>query len=470
MLNSCRSLNNKHHVSEIAWEEPIVSQREHDLNKAVANIAAPKPALAFGDAIAIIVGIVIGAGIFETPAIVAANSGSGAVALGAWVLGGIVSLLGALCYGELATAYPHTGGNYYYLLRAFGKPVAFLFAWARMTVIQTGSIALLAFVFGDYASQLLRLGAFSPSIYATLAIALLTGLNIIGVQQGKATQNWLTAAKVLGLLLVVGVGLVATTGSPQQATPTTEGSLGLAMLFVLLSYGGWNEAAYISADIRNVRRDMVRSLVWSIGIISAIYLLINLAYLRGLGLSGTAGSEAVAADLMRRVFGTPGAVFISLLIAISTLGATNATIFTGARTNYALGQDFAQFRFLSKWSSGNAPVGALLVQAAISLALVLLGTLAPRNGFEAMVDYTAPVFWFFFLLSAITIFVLRQREPYITRPFQVPFYPITPLLFCGICIYLLYSSVTYTGIGALLGLLVVVSGIPLLFWSRGQQA
>jgi len=198
--------------------------------------------------------------------------------------------------------------------------------------------------------------------------------------------------------------------------------------------------------------------------------LINLAYLRGLGLAGTAGSEAVAADLMRHAFGTPGAVFISFLIAISTLGATNATIFTGARTNYALGRDFAKFKFLSKWrNNGNTPIGALLAQGAISLVLVLGGTIAPRNGFEAMVDYTAPVFWFFFLLSAIALFVLRQREPHIPRPFQVPFYPLTPLLFCLICIYLLYSSLTYTGVGALLGLFVVISGIPLLFWNRNQQ-
>ncbi|PIG90670.1 amino acid permease [Gloeocapsopsis sp. IPPAS B-1203] len=450
-----------------------MSQREHNLNRegiASSIATTPKPALAFGDAIAIIVGIVIGAGIFETPALVAANSSNGAVALGAWVLGGVVSLLGALCYGELATTYPHTGGNYYYLLRAFGKSVAFLFAWARMTVVQTGSIALLAFVFGDYASQLWRLGAYSPSIYAALAIALLTGLNIIGVQQSKIAQNLLTAAKVLGLLLVVGVGLLITTSPPQQIIPPTESSLGLVMIFVLLSYGGWSEAAYISAEIRNVRRDMARSLVWSICIISTIYLLINLAYLRGLGLAGTAGSEAVAADLMRHAFGTPGAVFISFLIAISTLGATNATIFTGARTNYALGRDFAQFKFLSKWrNNGNTPIGALLAQGAISLVLVLGGTIAPRNGFEAMVDYTAPVFWFFFLLSAIALFVLRQREPQIPRPFQVPFYPLTPLLFCLICIYLLYSSLTYTGVGALLGLCVVLSGIPLLFWNRNQQ-
>ncbi|MBD1840895.1 amino acid permease [Coleofasciculus sp. FACHB-64] len=439
---------------------------------AVSKTAAPKPALAFIDAIALIVGIVIGAGIFETPSLVAAASGSEAVALSLWILGGGMSLVGALCYAELATAYPHAGGNYYYLMRAFGKNTAFFFAWARMTVIQTGSIALLAFVFGDYASQLLRLGNYSSSLYAGIAIALLTGLNIIGVQQGKWAQNWLTVAKVGGLLLVVIGGLAFAVPSLPEvpaAPATSQTNFGMAMLFVLLSYGGWNEAAYISAELRNVNRNMVRSLLVSIGIITAIYLAINFAYIHGLGLANMAASEAVAADLMRRAVGEPGAWFISFLIAISTLGAINATIFTGARTNYALGQDFSLFSFLGRWHHrASTPANALLVQGAIALALVFLGTLT-REGFKTMVDYTAPVFWFFFLLSGISLLVLRVREPQVVRPFRVPLYPLTPLLFCAICAYLLYSSVAYTGVGALVGVAVAIAGAPLLLLSRRRQ-
>ncbi|NMG09736.1 hypothetical protein DP117_23770 [Brasilonema sp. UFV-L1] len=162
-------------------------------NIVVANKVAPQGTLSLKDAIALIVGVVIGAGIFETPSLVAANVGSAFGALFVWFLGGAMSLIGALCYAELATAYPHTGGNYHYLMRAFGKNWAFLFAWARMTVIQTGSIALLAFVFGDYISQLWRLGDYSPSIYAALVIVIFTGVNIIGIQQGKSTQKWLIA-------------------------------------------------------------------------------------------------------------------------------------------------------------------------------------------------------------------------------------------------------------------------------------
>ncbi|WP_066375117.1 MULTISPECIES: APC family permease [unclassified Anabaena] len=434
------------------------------------DVAAPKPLLTLPDAVALIVGIVIGAGIFQTPALVANQAGSDIAVLLLWLAGGVISIIGALCYAELTTTYPHVGGVYYYLKRAFGRVIAFLFAWARLMVIQTGSITLLAFVFGDYATQIWRLGTFSSAVYAAVAITVFTALNIVGLQQGKWTQNLLTLAKVLGLLLVVILGLSVTgSSSPIPSESVSSGSWGLAMVFVLLSYGGWNEAAYISAEIQNRRRNMARSLFWSIGIITAIYLLINWAYLRGLGLGNMAKSEAVAADLMRSIWGAPGALLISVLIAICTLGALNATIFTGSRTNYALGQDFSLFGFMGRWQQRpSTPTSALLVQAAIALLLVLLGTFT-RKGFETMVDYTAPVFWFFFLLSGISLIVLRHRDPDIPRPFRVPFYPLTPLLFCLVCGYLLYSSLVYTNVGALVGVLVVAAGIPFLIWNRYHQ-
>lgn len=439
-----------------------------------ASVVAPKQSLAFLDAVALIVGIVIGAGIFQTPAFVAANAGSDINVLLLWLVGGAVSLVGALCYAELATTYPNVGGTYYYLKRAFGRSIAFLFAWARMTVIQTGSIVLLAFVFGDYFSGLWQLGTYSSSIYAAIAIILLTGLNILGLYPGKWTQNWLTSAKILGLLLVVVIGVSSGAPgtpitSPILPTSPTSANWGLAMVFVLLSFGGWNEAAYISAEIQDRQRNIVRSLVWSIGIITAIYLLINFAYLRGLGFATMAKSEAVAAVLMDRTVGAAGSFFLSILVTICTLGAINATILTGARSNYALGKDFSVFSFMGGWQQQKeTPTQALLIQGAIALALVFLGTVT-RNGFETMVEYTAPVFWFFFLLSAISLFILRRRDSHISRPFQVPFYPWTPLLFCLICGYLLYSSLAYTGSGAIVGILVVGAGIPLLAWNNHRQ-
>lgn len=437
------------------------------------EVAAPKPTLTVVDAVALTVGIVVGAGIFETPALVAANLGNPSTVMLAWLLGGVVSLVGALCYAELATTYPHPGGDYHYLTRAFGLNIAFLFAWARMAVTQTGQIALFAFVFGDYVSQILPLGNYAASIYAALIVIVLTALNIVGVQQGKWTQNLLTLVEVLGSALVIVAGFVAANVNPPPAVtqaPTEGNAFGLAMVFVLLTYGGWNEAAYISAELRQVQRNMAKALIWSIAIVTGIYLLVNLAYLQGLGISGLADSQAIAADLVRRAVGEGGARFISLLVAITTLSSINATIITGARSNYALGQDFRPFTFLGRWSDrGGTPANALLVQGVIALALVLLGTLT-RNGFETMVDYTAPVFWFFFLLSGISLLVLRVREPEVPRPFRVPFYPLVPILFCATCVYLLYSSLTYAGVGALVGVAVLISGALLLLIIRRWQS
>ncbi|MGE5842033.1 MAG: APC family permease, partial [Deltaproteobacteria bacterium] len=365
--------------------------------------AGPKQTISVTDAIALIVGVVIGIGIFKTPSMIAANTGRNDVFLLAWLAGGVISVIGALCYAELAAAYPHTGGDYHYLTRAFGRKVGFLFVWSRMAVIQPGSIAMLAFVFGDYLSTILPLG--SSSLYAALSVFVLAALNLMGIQKGKWTQNVLTAAKVIGLFTVVLGGMMAPPSLapmvPVHPNPGT--SIGLAMVFVLLTFGGWNEAAYISAELHEVRRNMVRALLWGVGMITVIYLLINLAYLRGLGLKEMGQSEVVAADLMRRILGEGGAKLISLLIIVSALGAINACLFTGARTNYALGQDFSMFGFLGKWQErSNTPTNALLLVGAISLMWVLLGALA-RKGFVAMVEFTAPVFWCFFLLAGLSL-------------------------------------------------------------------
>jgi amino acid transporter len=415
---------------------------------------------------ALIVGTVIGAGIFRTPSLVAANAGTEQVALLAWLAGGAVSLVGALCYAELATAYPHTGGDYHYIRRAFGRRLAFLFAWARMSVIQTGSIALLAFIAGDYASNFAPLGVHSSAVYAALIVVLVTAVNVVGVRQGKFTQNVLTSAVLLGLLVVVVAGLLLGGRSAPAATalPSTSGSpaFGLVMVFVLLTYGGWNEAAYVSAEVRNPRRNMARALVWSLLLVTAVYLLVNWAYVQRLGLAGMAQSRAVASDLMQQSIGEVGAAFVSLLIIVSALTSANAAVFTGARSAWALGRDVKPLAALGRWDrAARSPVNALCLQGAVAIALITLGALT-RQGFETMVEYTAPVFWLFFLLTGLSLFVLRRRDPATPRPFPVPLYPLTPLVFCATSVYLLYSSLVYTGVGALFGLAVLAAGALVL--------
>jgi basic amino acid/polyamine antiporter, APA family len=428
---------------------------------------APKPVITTLDAIALTIGIVVGAGIFRTPSIVAGNAASTSAVYLAWALGGAVSLIGALVYAELTTTYPHAGGEYHYLKRAYGQRISFLFAWARMAVIQTGAITFSLFVFGDYASRIISLGEYSSAIYAGLAVAVLTGLHVLGVRHGTGTQNVLTSAEVLGVILVIVAGLmVVAPAAPaaEAATGASSSSFGLMMVFVLLTYGGWSEAAYVSAELRDVRRNMLRVLFASILVITTLYLLVNWAYLHALGLAGTSKAEQVAADVMRGAFGQRGATIISVLIAISALSTANGTIFTGARTSYAFGRDFPAFRSLGVWSPRTStPVNALLVQGVIAIALIFLG-LFTRRGFETIVEYTAPVFWLFILLTGLSVFVLRRKEPGVVRPFRVPFYPVTPLLFCLASSYLLYSSLAYTGIGALVGVAVLaVGGFLLLF-------
>ncbi|MFZ5998049.1 MAG: APC family permease [Nitrospirota bacterium] len=440
-------------------------------NSSSLSGTAPRQTLSMFDAVALIVGTVVGAGIFKTPSLVAAHSSSEGFALLLWLLGGMLSLIGALCYAELTSTYPHAGGDYHYISRAFGSELAFLFAWARITVIQTGSIAMGAFLVGDYASEVFNLGRYSASLYAALIIVFLTIINIAGVRQGKWMQNILTVIMVMGLLAVVALGfsMLAQPVSHSATLPNNNSAFGKAMIFVLLTYGGWNEAAYLSSEIRDMQRSMVRVLLSGISIITVLYLAANYVFIKVLGLTATAASTAVAADFMRRVSGEQGAQFISILIILAALSTGNTAIITGARTSYALGRDFALFGFLGQWNErASTPMNALIAQACIALGLIILGTVT-RNGFATMVEYTAPVFWFFFLLVGVALFILRRKEPDTFRPFRVPLYPVTPLVFCGLCIYMLRSSLSYTGIGALVGVGVLLTGIPLLFMVRSYE-
>ena len=408
---------------------------------------APKPVLSVFDGVMIIVGIIIGGGIFTFPPMVAGMTGSLEWMYGAWVLGAVLALVGALCYAELATAFPNAGGDYHFLTRAYGKDLSFFFAWARVLVITTGSIALLAFVFGDYMSRVLSLGPQSSTIYAVLIVVALTAVNIAGLKESARTQNLLSVLLVLGMLLVVAAGVIApATGAapPPAPAPGVPALFGTALLFVLFTFGGWNEAAYISAEVKGGSKSIVKVLVLALLAVTAIYLLFVTALYLGLGFDGLKGSKAVAADVAQKAFGTFGEKAIGAIVALAALTSINATMIVAARTNYSLGNDWPLFGFMSRWNGRrDAPVAAYVVTGVISLALVLLAA-ANKSGVQFMVDFTAPVFWFFFLLTGLALFVLRFREPHVARPFKVPGYPILPLVFIGTCGFLLYRSLMFT--------------------------
>ncbi len=433
-----------------------------------------KKTLGLFDVIMITIGIVIGSGIFKLPGYVAKSSPSETAFILAWVAGGLMSIIGALCYAELASAYPNTGGDYYFIHRAYGDFMSFLFAWARMTVIQTGSIAFLGFFIGDFLSEMYSLGAYSSSIYAIITVVLLTIINIFGIKQGKWAQNLFTIAIVTSMLMIVAIGFGGTP-APQDpsAAHTPSMSLGMAMVFVLLAFGGWNEAAYVSAEIKDPEKNIVKSLIIGLCAVTIIYLLMNFAYLRILGLKGMAASSNVAIDLVKATLGEKFIPIITLSVAFAVLSTTNATIISGGRGNYALGRDFKVFGFLGKWNEkSQTPAIALAAQGIIAIILILIANKIDRNtGFETMVAYTTPVFWFFFFLAGISLFILRHWDKSAVRPFKVPLYPIIPITFVAIGLYMLNNGFDYirllphigmySGVGAVIGVGVLLLGIPL---------
>ena len=402
---------------------------------------APKKELSVFDSTCIIVGIIIGAGIYETSPMVAGSMGGGAGVLAVWLAGGLLALAGALCYAELATAHPRQGGDYVYLTRAYGSGAGFMFGWSQLAIVRPGDIALLAFVFGRYAEALYAPFEGCRPIYAGAVVVILTAINVLGVKESKWTQNVLTVVKALGLLAILVVGLAAPS-APRVAAESTGPSLSglkLALILVMFTYGGWTEMAYVAAEVKRPERNIVRALVAGTVAVIVLYLLVSGAFLSVLGAAGMANSEAVAVDTVAAVFPDAAARAIAILICISSLGAVNGLIFTGARISYALGADHAAFRVLGKWDpERGTPARALLIQGALSLAIVLF-----FGSFMDAILYAAPVVWAFFLCTGLSVFVLRRKEPATPRPYRIAGYPFTPALFCACCVFMLYSSASY---------------------------
>jgi basic amino acid/polyamine antiporter, APA family len=413
--------------------------------------AAPRRQLTLLDTTSIIVGIIIGSSVYMTVPRIASNVPGTPSLLLVWLLGGAFALIGSLCYAELATALPAEGGDYVYLSRAYGRPMGFMFAWCELWLVRPGAIGSLAFVFAEYADQIAPLGPLAPVLYAGGATAALTAINLLGVVTGKWTQNALTLAKVLGLAAVIAIGFF-------YSAPATERSLdpeiaspanwGLAMIFILYAYGGWNDMAFVGAEVREPNRNIVRALLLGTTAVTGIYVLINAAFVHALGLDGVRQSSAVAADVARLGLGDWGARGVSALVAISALGAINGMTFTGARIYYAMGRQHRLFRPLGVWSPRvDAPVRSLLLQGAVTLGLVIgFGWSregASEQGFTTMANFTFPPFWFFLLLVGLAVIVLRWREPGLVRPFRTPGFPLLPLTFCGGAAFMLWSSCAY---------------------------
>ena len=440
------------------------------------NSVAPRQLLSVPDGIFLVAGMVIGVGIFKLPGLVAGNAASATQFFAAWIVGGLACLCGALVYAELAARHPETGGEYAFLRHGLGEGVGFVFAWSRMTVIQTGAIAAVSFVFGEYASQIVSFGAQSNAIWAAICVALLTGLNLIGTPQTKGLQKVMETLLITALA-VIAIGGIAMGSGPAPA-PSAQGggggSFALMMIFVLYTFGGWNEGAYLAGEVRDARRNMVKVLAGGLLLVTVLYLLVNWGYYAALGLAGIRDSKAIAVDTMRLIAGPSAALIVALVVCVSAITTINAAIFTGARTNWAFGRDYRSFAFLGNWrESGSTPANSLLVQGAIVLVLIYAGS-TTRDGFEAMVAYGLPVFWTFLFLTGLTLFVFRRRNPE-TPAFRTPAYPLIPIAFLAMCAFMIWSSFDYVanspygpkfGNLVLAGLVVMALGIPLYFVSR----
>ncbi len=486
--------------------------------------------LGLWDAINIIIGIVIGTSIFVVPSLIFMSVSDPWMGLAVWAFGGFLALVGAFCYAELATTYPRSGGDYVYLTAAFRPWVGFLFGWAQLVVVLTASTGAMVYVFAQNATLVIKdltevwegkigdITLNSDFQYAALAVFVLTLLNILGVTLGKWTQNLLTVAKIIGLgaILVAGFSSVKSTPGEWQLGKA-DGHIywgALATILVLYAYGGWNDAAFVAAEVRNRRRNIPLALLLGTGAITIIYLLINTAFLMGLGFETASNPKNdLPAALMANLLGDNGEKAIRVIIMVSALGAANGLIFAGSRVYATLGSDHRLLGWLGHWRPGaGAPILALIAQAIITLGMFItfgtepghnfvnqtlqavqdgIGSGAqkvqgedfakdvvstigidvsapwnPRGAFETLISHTAPVFWIFFLLTGLSLFLLREKNPGLERPFSVPWYPLLPIIFCNMCGYMLYQSIIYVKWRCLFAIGLVLLGLPLYWLSR----
>jgi basic amino acid/polyamine antiporter, APA family len=425
------------------------------------------------DAVCLIVGVIVGAGIYEfAPSVAAATSSSWGV-LGLWAAGGLLSLMGAMCYAELAAAYPQAGGDYVYLSRAYGRWAGFIFGWGQLSIVRPGDIASLSLIFAHHMYLLLygspgEPGSAAHRWLAISAIVLLTTIHLAGLREGKWTQNVLTVAKVVGIVFVLAIAFTTpTVADAASATPRPDfvPHWSLAIVLILFTFGGWNEMAYLAAELHRPEKNVLRGLLIGSLAVTGIYLLMNMAFLHVLGHEGLARSTAVGAATVTPRLPVIGGRLINALICISTLGAASGLIFTGARISYALGSDYPLFGKLGTFHARGTPTWALLAQCLLAVSLVAVF----GHSFETVI-LTSVAVYLFFMTTSIAVIVLRFRDPQTPRPYRVTGYPWTVIVFAGVAGYLFYSVLMYRPPAAVMMLGVLAAGGVLYAVAAGRQS
>jgi len=426
--------------------------------------------LGFTDLVLIVIGTVIGSGIFIVPATVLTQSqGTLGTAMLVWLIAGILSLLGALTYGELGAANPDAGGLYVYIRDAFGPLLAFLYGWTTFFVISTGSVATLAVAFTGYLGQFMTVSPVMAKVIAVLVIVVIAAVNVRGTRQGANVQNWSTGLKTLAIvgmsiaLLAAGRGFSGDLQVwPSSATPSLLSGVGLAMIGVLWAYEGWQYVTFSAGEARDPQRTFPRALVIGTSVLIAIYLLANFAYIAALGPAGVMASKRVAADSVAALFGPAAGKLIAAVILVSMFSAANGIILTAPRLFFSMARDGVFFQKLAEVHPRfRTPAFAIMAGSAWAAVLAASGT------FEQLLTYVVFSGWIFYGLGAMSIFVYRRRAPDMPRPFRVPGYPITPVLFVAASAAIVLNTLFTQPGRALVGLAVVLAGVPAyIVWRR----
>lgn len=422
------------------------------------------------DSLAIIIGIVVGVGIFRVPDEVTRYLDSPWMILSAWLVGGLISFIGVLCFAELSSAFPQTGGSYIYLRESFGSATGFLFGWAQLVVIRTGSIAAVAFIFAEYTQSFFSLSNSLVKPLAVLSVFILSAMNGLGVVWGKRAQNFLSAAKIAFLCLLIIFGFLSHKGSfvhfnhlPDFSDKGLFTLFGLALIPILWTYGGWEENTYLAGETIKPGKTLPFTLIAGIAIVTALYLLLQCLYLYLLPKEQLTNNVLIAPYAINVILGKWGKIILEALVILFSLGAINGMIITGSRVTYAMGQDHVIFSYLGQINPRlGTPLRSIIINGLWTCILIISGA------FSQLLFFTGVIVWCFFCLNAIGLFVLRRKYPDIKRPYRTWGYPFVPAVFVLICFALVINTVVSFPVESIMGLLLTASGIPIYYFSRIQ--
>lgn len=416
------------------------------------------------DATMIVMGGIIGSGIFVNPAEVARRVSSPALSTLAWAIGGVIALVGGFVYAELAARRPQVGGQYAYLRDAYHPIVAFLYGWTLLLVVQTGGMAASALVFGRYARELTGIAA-PEWLWASVTLMTLTVINCVGVKAGSNVQSFFMIVKLVVIAAVIGTGVLLLRGSTPATAAAMEArpAMGLitSLVPIMFTYGGWQTASFVSGEMKDPQRDLARGLIFGVIGVVTVYLLVNTSFLTALGFSGLAASKAPASDVMRTVFGDRGARFIAAGVALSTVGFLSQSMLTAPRVYFAMARDGLFFRKIGDLGErSRVPVAAIILQGITASVIAMVGR------FEQVLNYVVSIDVLFFGLTGASLLVFRRRDA--SNPaFRVPFHPLSTVLFVGACWAIALTTVISAPRDAGGGVLILLIGVPVyMIWRR----